>query len=236
MEFDERLQAEEVAPGNMGALQGEPARLVKNSRGEVAETRIVKTGKETLMFNNIGTQWGGLGEDNNGVAIGTSTPNSKPPIAPANSKPAGVLPVTSSPGSAGSPVLPSYPVGRGISLPFDQFLPKCDWCSCNALITWILRSDPKVSGALCFDHGLQSNSATRDLVMGNYPFYQYSFISPEHEAAIRAFLADGSGEDSEMFVDGPQAETEVVEKAADATTSGSDEWGDWSDEREVLHN
>jgi len=72
--------------------------------------------------------------------------------------------------------------------------------------------------------------------MGIYPFYQYSFISPEHEAAIRAFLADGSGEDSEMFVDGPQAETEVVEKAADATTSGSDEWGDWSDEREVLHN
>ena len=190
MEFDERLQAEEGAPGNVGVLKGEPARLVKNSRGEVAETRIVKTGKESLKFNNIGTQRGSPGEDNNGVAIGTSTPNSKPPITPANEKLAGVPPITSRPGSAGSPVLPSYPVGRGISLPFDQFLPKCDWCSCNALITWtpILRSCPKVSGALCLDHGLQSNSATRDLVMGNYHFYQYRFISPEHEAAIRAFL------------------------------------------------
>ena len=47
--------------------------------------------------------------------------------------------------------------------------------------------------------------------------------------------ADSSGEDSAVFVDAPLAETEV-EKVADATTSGSDEWGDWADEREVLHN
>ena len=42
--------------------------------------------------------------------------------------------------------------------------------------------------------------------------------------------ADSSGEDSAVFVDAPQdapqAETEV-EKAADATASGSDEWNDW---------
>jgi hypothetical protein len=39
--------------------------------------------------------------------------------------------------------------------------------------------------------------------------------------------ADSSGEDSAVFVDAPQAESEV-EKAADATTSGSDEWhSDW---------
>jgi len=58
MKFDGRLQAEEGAPGNMGVLKGEPARLVKNSRGEVTETRIVKTGKGALMFNNIGKQRG----------------------------------------------------------------------------------------------------------------------------------------------------------------------------------
>jgi len=39
--------------------------------------------------------------------------------------------------------------------------------------------------------------------------------------------AGSSGEDSAVFVDAPQAEPEV-EKAADATASGSDEWGsDW---------
>lgn len=39
--------------------------------------------------------------------------------------------------------------------------------------------------------------------------------------------ADSSGEDSAVFVDAPQTESEV-EKAADATASGSDEWSsDW---------
>jgi len=47
--------------------------------------------------------------------------------------------------------------------------------------------------------------------------------------------ADSSGEDSAVFVDAPLAEAEV-EKVADANTSGSDEWNDWADEREVLHN
>ena len=47
--------------------------------------------------------------------------------------------------------------------------------------------------------------------------------------------ADSGGEDSAVFVDAPLAETEV-EKAADATASGSDEWNDWGDDREVLHN
>ena len=39
--------------------------------------------------------------------------------------------------------------------------------------------------------------------------------------------ADSSGDDSAVFVDAPQAAAEV-EKAGDATTSGSDEWNDWS--------
>lgn len=38
--------------------------------------------------------------------------------------------------------------------------------------------------------------------------------------------ADSSGEDSAVFVDARQADSEV-EKAANATASGSDEWGDW---------
>ena len=47
--------------------------------------------------------------------------------------------------------------------------------------------------------------------------------------------ADSSSEDSAVFMDAPLAEVEV-EKVADANTSGSDEWNDWADEREVLHN
>ena len=39
--------------------------------------------------------------------------------------------------------------------------------------------------------------------------------------------ADSSGDDSAVFMDAPQAVTEV-EKAADATASGSDEWNVWS--------
>ena len=172
----------------MSVLKGEPARLVKNSRGEVAETRIVKTGKDAMMSNNIGKQRGDPEEDNDGGATGTSTPNSKPPATPANEKLAGVPQVTGGPGSAASSVPHSYPVGRGISLPFGRLLPKCSRCSWNALIAWRLTFDPKASGVVCLNHGLQDNSATRDLVMKDNPFFRYGFISPEHEAAIRAFL------------------------------------------------
>jgi len=172
----------------MGVLNGELARLVKN--GEVGETRIVKTGKEASMINNIGIQRGDPEEDNNGVAIGMFMPDSKPPATPANERLAGVPPVTSGPVSAGSLVLPSYPVGRGISLPFGQLLPKCYLCSCNGLIAWSCRSNPNENGALCLDHGLQTNSVTRDLVIPNdSSSFRYGFTSPEHEAAIRAFLA-----------------------------------------------
>ena len=173
----------------MSVLKGEPVRLVKNSRGEVAEAHIVKKGKEALMMDNIGKQRGDPEEDNNGVAIGTSTPNSKPPATPTNEKLAGVPPVTGGPGSAASLVLPFYPVGREISLPFGRLLPKCYRCSCNALIAWSHSSDSTRNGFMCLDHGLQGNSATRDLVLKQNPPYQYSFISPEHAAAIRAFLA-----------------------------------------------
>jgi len=164
---------------------------MKNSQGAVAATRIAKTGTGTeasrLRIDNTRIRRGDPEEvDYDGVAIGTSTPNSKPPATLANEKLAGVPPVT---GPAASLVLPSYPVGRGISLPFGLLLPKCDWCSCNSLIAWSCRSDPSENGVMCLDHGLQDNSATRDLVMKNISFYQYSFISQEHEAAIRAFLA-----------------------------------------------
>ena len=163
---------------------------MKNSQGEVAETRIVKTGKEASTTNNTGIQQGDPEEDNNSVAIGTFMPDSKPPATPANDKLAGVPPVTSGPGSAASLVLPSYPVGRGISLSFGQLLPKCHSCSCNGLIAWSHLSDPGINGVWCLDHGLQANSATRDLVIQDSDSnFRYGFISPEHEAAIRASLA-----------------------------------------------
>jgi len=187
-EGDDGLSAEEDTPGNMSMLKGKPARLMKNSRGAVAATRIVKIGTEALKINDIGIQRGGP----NGVAIGMSTPNSKPPATAANEKLASVPPVTSRPGLPAPPVLPSYPVGRGISLPFGQLLPKCSWssCSCNALIVWRSRIDTKQSGVVCLDHGLLTNSVTRDLSLrDSNRFFPYKFISPEHEAAIRAFLA-----------------------------------------------
>ena len=175
-------------------LKGEPARLMKNSQGAVAATRVVKTGKKALRINKIGTQRGDPEEDDDGAAIGTSTINSKPPATVANEKLIRVPPVTSRPGSPAPP--PSYPVGRGISLPgpFGGLLPKCNWssCSCNALIVWRSGFDSKQTGLVCLDHGLREESegwATRDLVVKSHSSFRYEFISPEHEATIRAFLA-----------------------------------------------
>jgi hypothetical protein len=178
----------------MGVLKEEPTRLMKNSRGKVAATqiKIVEAGTEALIFNNIGIQQGDPKGDYNSTAICTTTPNSKPPTTPVNEKLVGVPRVTSRPGSAASPVLPSYPVGRGISFPFGQLLPKCDWsgCNCNALITWSHDSDTTDNGVLCLDHGLDKNSDTRDLLLkwNIFSSYRYNFISPEHEASILAFL------------------------------------------------
>ena len=70
----------------MGVLKGEPAQPTKNGsggRGEAA-TCIVETVKGALMINNVGIQRDDPEEANNGVAIRTSTSNSKPPDAPAN--------------------------------------------------------------------------------------------------------------------------------------------------------
>jgi len=178
----------------MSVLKGKPARLMKNSRGAVAATRIVKTGKEGLRIKNIGIQRGDPKEDDDGVAIGTSTTNSKHPATAANEKLAGVPPVTSMPpGSATPPVLPSFPVGRGVSLPgpFGELLPKCSWsgCSCNALIIWRSLMDTKQNGFVCLDHGLREGWVTRDLCLkDNISGFRYYFISPEHDAAIRAVL------------------------------------------------
>jgi len=172
-------------------LKGEPARLMKNSRGAVAATRIVRRGKEALRIKNIGIQGGDPEADDNDVAIGTSTPDSTPPATAANETLAGLPPVTSRPGSPAPPALPSYPVGRRISLPFGRLLPKCNWssCSCNALIVWRSRFDIKQNGVVCLDHGLLDDSVTQDLSLKYLHYFHYEFISPEHEAAIRAFLA-----------------------------------------------
>jgi len=155
-------------------LKGELTQFMKNR--EVASSRSVETGKdsEALRINNIGIQRGDPEEVDNGAAICTSTPNSKPAAIPTDEKLAGVPPGTSRPGSPAPPVLPSYPVGRGISLPFGQLLPTCDWCSCNALIAWS-RTTAEGSGVLCLDHGLEKNSATRDLVLKVGPFFFFFF-------------------------------------------------------------
>ena len=97
-------------------------------------------------------------------------------------------PEMSEPGPAASPVLPSYSVGKGASLPFGQLLPQCRHCSCSALIAWSGRSDPKDTGVLCLDHGLKYCSDVRDLVLTWDVKCRYRFISPEHETALRAFL------------------------------------------------
>jgi len=165
---------------------------MRNSQREVAGTSTVETGSKTWqMANNIGIQLGDPEKtDDGGVAITTSTPilNAKHPVTPANEKLEVVPPEIVGSGPAASPALPSYPVGRGISLPFGQLLPRCAKCKCNALIAMTHRSNPERNCVLCLDHGLLGNSVTRDLILLR-AWNRYSFISPEHEAAIRAFLA-----------------------------------------------
>jgi hypothetical protein len=190
--IDERLQVEDLTSENMRVLKREPAQLTKRgsgSQGKVAATGIVETGKEALMINNIGTQEGNREADDNGVAICTSASDSKPPAAPADEELTRVPPVASGPGSAASPVLPYYSVGWGISLPFGQSLPQCSECSCNALIAWSNRSDPKENGVVCVAHGLQEHADIRDLKLRWTMKWRYRFISQEHKAALRAFLA-----------------------------------------------
>jgi hypothetical protein len=176
-------------PGNANVLKGEPAQLVKNSRGEVATMRTVETGAEMLMADNIRVQQGDPEKDNTDIAIGTPTPNRKPRAAPANEELAGVRPVTSGPGSTASPMLPSHTVGRNMTLPYGQLLPRCGMCNCSALIVRTRRPHSKHNCFVCLDHGLSETSNTRDLVLRSGPKSRYAFISPEHEAAIRAFFA-----------------------------------------------
>ena len=176
----------------MSVLKGEAAQLTKNgsgSRGEVSATRMVGTGKDALMINNAGVQGGECEEDDNGVAICTSTPYSKPPAALANEELTGVSPVTGGPGSAASLMLPCYTVGFGVSLPFGQLLPQCSHCSYNALITRTSRSDPEQTGVVCLEHGIDAYPEIRDLKLLWTTTHRYHFISAEHENAIRAFFA-----------------------------------------------
>lgn len=167
--------------------KGELAQQTKNSQREVTGTRTVETGAKTWqMTNNIGLQQG----DGDGLAITTSAPtlNAEHPVAPANEKFEIVPPVTVGSGPAASPALPSYPVGREISLPFGQLLPGCAKCNCSALIAKKHPSKPEKNCVLCLDHGLQGDSVTRDLIL-KQPRKWYGFISTEHKAAIQAVLS-----------------------------------------------
>ena len=174
----------------MSMLKGEPTQSTKKRRGhrgEVAATGVVNTGKEALM-NNIGPRRGDPEEDDNGEGICTFASNSKSPASPATEELTGLPPVTSgpAPGTAASPVLPCYYVGREVFLPFGRSLPPCSECRSKALIAWSSRSDPNETGAVCLDHGL---SNIRDLVLTWDTKRRYRFISREHEAALGAFLA-----------------------------------------------
>ena len=176
----------------MSILKGGPTQPTKKCRGhqgKVAATGIVNTGKEASIINNIGIQRGDREEGDNGVANCTDTLSSQPPAAPINEELADVPPVTSGLRSAAPPVLARYSVGRGISLPFGQLLPQCSLCSYSALIVRSNRSDATESCVLCLDHGLQMLSDIQDLELPWTIENRYRFISPEHEAALRAFLA-----------------------------------------------
>ena len=173
---DERLQAEKEMSGNIGALEGEPAQFMENSQGQVAATPTIETRAATrLVAGRIGMQQSDVKEDDTGIAIVAPAPKLEPPAPP----------VTLGSRPAASLVLPSYPVGRGVSLPFGQLLPRCARCSYRALITLTRHSTSGTNRVLCLDHGLSWTSYTEDLVL----LKRYSFISPEHEVAIRAFLA-----------------------------------------------
>jgi hypothetical protein len=53
------------------------------NQGEVISTRTVEIGPGTLITNNIGSQQGDDEmEEEEGIAIGTSTPDPKPPASP----------------------------------------------------------------------------------------------------------------------------------------------------------
>jgi len=171
---------------------GEPAQQMKNSQQEVAETRTVETGAKTWqMVDNIGIPRGDpekADDDCVAIIMPTSILDVEHTVAPANEKVEVVPPETIGSGPAASPAHPSYPVGRGISLPFGQSLPQCARCKFNALIAMTHRSNPEKNCVLCLDHGL-FGSVTRDLTLFRGWSEYFSFISPEHEAAIRAFLA-----------------------------------------------
>jgi len=157
--------------GNNNVFEGESAQPIRNKQGEMIATHTVETGPETSMVNNIRTQQGGPEKnEDEGISIDLAG-------------------VTSETGSTASPMLPSYPVGRGVSLPFGQLLPKCETCCCSALIARTRRSgSSKKSGVLCLVHGLSETSLTECLVLKESKKSQYTFISPTHEAAIRAFF------------------------------------------------
>jgi len=177
---DEGLQVEDEVSGNVDALKGEPAQFMENSQGEVAATNG--------MADHMGSQQGDVEKDDNGVEITASAPKPNPPVSLVNEKIEGAPSASVGSRPAASLVVPSYPVGRGVSLPFAQLLPRCARCNCHALIAMTHHSDPGKDRVLCLDHGLLWTSDTEDLVLLK-AWNRYSFISPGHETAIRAFLA-----------------------------------------------
>jgi len=186
---DEGLQVEEEVSGNVDALKEEPAQFMENSQGEVAATNRIETREATwLMSDHMGSQQGDVEKDDNGVEITASAPKPNPPVSLVNEKIEGAPSATVGSRPAESLVVPSYPVGRGVSLPFAQLLPRCARCNYHALIAMAHHSDPGKDRVLCLDHGLLWTSDTEDLVLLK-AWNRYSFISPGHETAIRAFLA-----------------------------------------------
>jgi hypothetical protein len=160
------MQAEEEVPGITCTPKGELAQLIANSLREVAAMLTVETGAATwFMADNTGIQQGDLEDNDNGVAIIAPAPKPKPPVTPVNEEIEVVAPVTVRSRPAASLALPSYSVGRGVSLPFGQSLPQCARCNCSALITMTHRSDPGKNRVLCLDHGLLWTSDTKDLVL-----------------------------------------------------------------------
>ena len=159
---------------------------METNQGVVA-ARTVGKGAEAWMADSIGIQRGDPEEGDNDIAVTESAPNPKPPAASTNEKPTGIRVINRSSSNASSK-LPSHPVGRGVLLPFNQTLPRCRSCCSSALITRTRRSDPTNTGFVCLDHGLKGTSVTRDLVLLQAKRNLFTFISPQHEAAIRAFL------------------------------------------------
>jgi len=171
----------------------ESAQLMENSRGDVAATWTAEAGAASRRMANMGR--GGPKEDDSrwchGININPyvhTQPRTDPCLRQREARrclSGGSEPAT-------SPMLTSYSVGRGISLPFRRLrLPWCDKCDCHASIARTHPSDPCNNWHLVLE--TWSSHVFRYPRLGPMVLLkgaqQYTFFSTGHEAAIRAFLA-----------------------------------------------